>query len=88
MGYSREDRAQRHDPLHPAARGDVQEQGGVGAPPPLGLQTPKQEQPRAARGRLPGPERIPRPADDALPLGGQAHDRPDLRKIEEVLRVN
>jgi hypothetical protein len=29
MGHGREDRAQRHDPLHPAARGDVQEQGGV-----------------------------------------------------------
>ena len=58
MGHSREDRAQRHDALYATARGDVQEQGGVGAPPPLGLQAPKEKQPRAALGRLPEPERL------------------------------
>ena len=81
MGHGREDRTQRHDALHPTARGDVQEQGGVGAPPPLGLQASKQQQPRTARGWLPEPERMPRPADGALPRGGQAYDRPDLGKL-------
>ena len=69
-------------------RGDIEKRGSVGPPSPLGLHAPKQEQPRMALGRLPGPERTPRPANDALPLGGQAHDRPDLGKIEEVLRVD
>src|SRR5262245_27629701 len=54
----------------------------------MGLHPPKQEQTRAALWRLPDPERASGPANDALPIGIQAHDRPDLGKIEEVLRVD
>ena len=88
MRHGREDRAQRHDPLYPTARGHVQEQGRVRAPPQLGLDTAKKQQPCTAIGWLPGPKRDPRPADRALPLGAQAHDRPERGKVDEVLRVN
>ena len=88
MGDGFEDRAQRHDPLHATARGDVQQQGGVGAPPPLGLDAAKQQEPGTALGWLPGPQRDPRPADRALPRGVQAHDRPDRGKVDERLRVD
>ena len=88
MRHGREDRPQRHDPLHPALRGDLQEQGGVGAPPPLGLHAPKQEQPRTALGGAPGPKRAARPADAALSLGVQAHHGSDSGKVNELLQVD
>ena len=88
MGHGREDRAQRHDALHPTARGHVQEQGRVRAPPLLGLDAAKQQQPCTAIGWLPGPKRDPRPADRALPLGAQAHNGPDRGKVDERLRVD
>ena len=88
MRHGLEDRTQRHDALHPTARGHVQEQGRVRAPPQLGLDAAKQQQPCPTIGGLPGPKRDPRPADRALPLGAQAHDRPDRGKVDELLRVD
>jgi hypothetical protein len=88
MRHGREDRPPRHEPLHPTARGHVQEQGRVRAPPLLGLDATKEEQPRTTRGRLPGPQRAPRPAEGALPRGAQAHDGPERGKVDERLRVD
>ena len=88
MRHVCDERTQRHDPLHPAAYGDIEDRRGVSAPAPLGFHTPKQQQPRTTRRQLPGPERTARPADSALPFSAQAHHRPELRKIAEVLRVD
>src|SRR5262249_3368211 len=88
MGDRLEDRAERHDPLHAAARRDVEEQGGVGAPAPLGPDATKEEQPCPTRRGLPGPQRDARPTDGALPRGTQADDRPMRGKVDELFRVD
>ena len=71
-----------------SARGHVQEQGRVRAPPQLGLDTAKHQQPCPALGGLPGPKRDPRPADRALPLGAEAHDGPDRGKVDKRLWID
>jgi len=74
--------------LHAAARGNVQEQSRVRAPPLLGLDAAKKQQPCTTIGWLPGPKRDPRPADGALPLGAEAYDRPECGKVDERFWVD
>src|SRR5262249_20301993 len=88
MGDRLEDRAEGHEPLHATARGHVEEQRRVRAPPLLGLDAAKQQQPCPTIGWLPGPKRDPWPADGALPLDAEAYDRPEGGKVDERFWVD